>query len=43
MDLSYKMHNSLVYEPVFMDELVLIVPDTERYARWKMGSTVSFR
>ena len=31
------MHNSLVYEPVFMDELVLIVPDTERYARWKMG------
>ena len=40
---GYKMHNSLVYEPVFMDELVLIVPDTERYARWKMGSTVSFR
>ena len=40
---GYKMHNSLVYEPVFMDELVLIVPDTEKYARWKMGSTVSFR
>ena len=40
---GYKMHNSLVYEPVFMDELVLIVPDTEKYSRWKKGSTVSFR
>lgn len=40
---GYKMNNSLVYEPVFMDELVLIVPDTERYSRWETGSTVNFK
>lgn len=40
---GYKMNNSLSYEPVFMDELVLIVPDTEAYAKWEQGSTVDFQ
>lgn len=40
---GYKMNNSLVYEPVFMDEMVLLVPDTERYAGWPNGSSVQFK
>lgn len=40
---GYRMNNSLVYEPVFMDEMVLLVPDTERYGEWENGSSVSFK
>lgn len=39
---GYKMGGSLIYEPVFMDEMVLMVPDTERYARWENGCSVDF-
>ena len=34
--------NELYYEPVFTDETVLIVPDSEKYADWENGSCVDF-
>ena len=37
-----KGDNELDYEPVFTDETVLIVPDSEKYAGWENGSRVDF-
>lgn len=39
---GYKISNSLVYEPIFMDEMVLMVPDMDRFSQWDSGSIVDF-
>lgn len=39
---GYKINNSLTYEPIFMDEMVMMVPDSKAYARWENGSEVDF-